>query len=135
MQVRVKCTECNKLFIMSNYFSQIMTVLWKDVITELKTRELFSSMFVFAVLVVLIFIFSMNLSVVNTSDIGPGVLWVAIIFAGTLGLNRSFSLEKEQGCMQGIMLTPVDRTAIYFGKFVSNLLFLLTMEIFILPIF
>lgn len=120
---------------MNAYLSQVKAIVWKDFVTELKTRELFSSMFVFAVLVMLIFIFSLNLSVVKANQVGPGVLWVAILFAGTLGLNRSFTLEKENGCLQGLMLAPVDRSAIYFGKMLSNLAFLLIMEAFLLPVF
>ena len=120
---------------MRQYFEQITAIVWKDIVTELKTREILSSMFVFSLLVILIFIFSINLSIVNANDVGPGVLWVAFVFSGTLGLNRSFLIEKENGCLQGIMLTPVDRTAIYFGKMISNLVFLLVMEAFILPVF
>lgn len=120
---------------MNRYFQHIIAILWKDIATELKTREIFSSMFVFAVLVILIFIFSINLSIVNASDVGPGVLWAAFVFSGTLGLNRSFMLEKENGCLLGLMLTPADRTAVYFGKMLSNLIFLLIMEAFILPVF
>lgn len=120
---------------MNAYLSQVKAIVWKDFVTELKTRELFSSMFVFAVLVMLIFIFSLNLSVVKANQVGPGVLWVAILFAGTLGLNRSFTLQKENGCLQGLMLAPVDRSAIYFGKMLSNLAFLLIMETFLLPVF
>ena len=85
---------------MNRYFSQVMTIIWKDFITEIKTRELFSSMFIFALLVVIIFIFSINLSLIQASEVGPGVLWVAFLFAGTIGLNRSFMLEKENGCLQ-----------------------------------
>ena len=120
---------------MNSYLSQVMAIVRKDFITEFKTRELFSSMFVFAVLVMLIFIFSINLSIVSANQVGPGVLWVAILFAGTLGLNRSFTLEKENGCLQGLMLAPVDRSAIFFGKMLSNLGFLLIMEAFLLPVF
>ena len=69
-----------------------------------------------AVLVILIFIFSVDLSLVNAIEVAPGVLWVAILFAGTLGLNRSFTLEKENSGLQGLMLAPIDRSAIYFGK-------------------
>jgi heme exporter protein B len=87
------------------------------------------------VLVILIFIFSINLSVVKATEVGPGVLWVAFLFSGTIGLNRSFILEKENGCLQGLILTPVDPTIIYFGKLASNLIFLLIMEAFILPLF
>ena len=120
---------------MNQYLSQVKAIIWKDFVTELKTRELFSSMFVFAVLVMLIFIFSINLSIVSASQVGPGILWVAILFAGTLGLNRSFALEKENGCLQGLMLAPVDRSAIFFGKMLSNLIFLSIMEAFLLPVF
>ena len=120
---------------MNQYLTQVKAIIWKDFITELKTRELFSSMFVFALLVMLIFIFSINLSLVKANQVGPGVLWVAILFAGTLGLNRSFALEKENGCLQGLMLAPVDRSAIFFGKMLSNLIFLSIMEAFLLPVF
>jgi len=120
---------------MNLYLNQISAIVWKDFVTELKTRELFSAMFVFALLVILIFIFSVNLSIVNASEVGPGILWVAFLFSGTLGLNRSFVLEKENGCLMGLMLTPADRTAIYFGKLISNLVFLSIMELFILPLF
>ena len=120
---------------MRKYLYQLAAIVWKDMISELKTWEMLSSMFVFSVLVILIFIFSINLSIVNANDVGPGVMWVAFIFSGTIGLNRSFALERENHCLQGIMLTPVDRTAIYFGKMISNLIFLLVMEAFIVPIF
>jgi heme exporter protein B len=120
---------------MNQYFNQIAAIIWKDFTVELKTRELFVSMFIFAVLVILIFIFSVDLSIINSNQVGPGVLWVAILFSGTIGLNRSFMLEKENQCIQGLMLAPIDRSAIYFGKMISNLVFLLIMEAFILPIF
>lgn len=120
---------------MRQYLNQIKTIVWKDLVTELKTKELFSSMFIFALLVMVVFIFSVDLSIVKANEVGPGVLWVAFLFAGTLGLNRSFMLEKENGCLEGLILTPADRTAIYFGKLISNLIFLLIMEAFILPLF
>ncbi len=120
---------------MNLYLNQIAAIVWKDFVTELKTRELLSAMFIFALLVILIFIFSINLSIVKASEVGPGILWVAFLFAGTIGLNRSFMLEKENGCLMGLMLVPADRTAIYFGKLISNLIFLSVMELFILPLF
>lgn len=120
---------------MNRYLSQIAAIVRKDFAIELKTRELFVSMFIFAVLVILIFIFSVDLSIVNANEVGPGVLWVAILFSGTIGLNRSFMMEKENNCLQGLMLAPIDRSAIYFGKMISNLTFLLIMEAFLLPVF
>jgi heme exporter protein B len=68
-------------------------------------------------------------------ELGPGILWVSFIFAATLGLNRSFAVEGENRGLSGLMMAPVDRSAIYFGKLLSNLLFMLTMEIFVLPLF
>ena len=120
---------------MNRYINQVAAIVWKDLITELKTRELFSSMFIFSLLVIIIFIFSINLSIVKASEVGPGVLWVAFLFSGTIGLNRSFVLEKENDCLQGLLLAPVDRTVLYFGKLFSNVIFLLIMEAFILPLF
>ena len=120
---------------MNLYLKQIAAIVWKDFVTELKTRELLSAMFIFALLVILIFIFSINLSIVKAIEVGPGILWVAFLFAGTIGLNRSFMLEKENGCLMGLMLVPADRTTIYFGKLISNLIFLSIMELFILPLF
>jgi heme exporter protein B len=63
------------------------------------------------------------------------VLWVIFVFAGTLGLNRSMSVEKDRGCMDGLLLAPVDRSAIYFGKVLGNLVFMLMVEIIVLPIY
>ena len=120
---------------MNLYLNQVTAIVWKDFVTELKTRELLSAMFIFALLVILIFIFSINLSIVKASEVGPGGLWVSFLFAGTIGLNRSFMLEKENGCLIGLMMVPADRTAIYFGKLISNLIFLLSMELFFLPLF
>lgn len=113
----------------------VLAILRKDVKTEIHTRQMVSSMFVFAVLVLLVFNFTLFIDEERAADLGPGILWVAFIFAGTLGLNRSFAVEAENRCLSGLMLAPVGRSAIYFGKLLSNLLFMLTMEIFVLPLF
>ena len=99
---------------MNRYINQVAAIVWKDFVTELKTRELFSSMFIFALLVIIIFIFSIDLGIVKASEVGPSVLWVAFLFAGTIGLNRSFMLEKENNCLQGLLLAPIDGTVLYF---------------------
>ena len=120
---------------MKSYLDKVLAIVGKDVASELRTREVLSSMFVFAVLVIVIFNFAFELKVDNNEAVAPGVLWVAIVFAGMLGLNRSFISEKDRGCMEGLLLCPVDRSAIYVGKMLGNLLFMLTMEIIVLPIF
>jgi heme exporter protein B len=92
-------------------------------------------MFVFALLVIVIFNFAFELRVANVKQVAPGVLWVTFTFAGMLGLNRSFILEKDKGCLEGLLLAPVDRSAIYFGKMLGNLIFMSVVEAIVLPIF
>lgn len=120
---------------MTNYFSKVWAIVWKDIRAEIRTKEIFSSMFIFSLLVLVIFNFSIDLLEVNPLDIAQGVLWIAFTFSGILGLNRSFLFEKENDCLQGLMLTPIDRSAIYLGKMLGNLVFMLIMEAIAVPIF
>jgi len=113
----------------------VLAIVQKDLAVELRTREMLSSMFVFALLVIVIFNFAFELRVENVRQVAPGVLWVTFTFAGMLGLNRSFVLEKDKGCLEGLLLCPVDRTAIYFGKMLGNVIFMTVVEAIILPIF
>lgn len=114
---------------------EIKAIVWKDLAAELRTKEIFLSMFVFAVLTIVIFIFSIDLRVVNKGDVAPAAIWVAIVFSGTIGLNRSFLHELENDCLSGLMLSPMDRSSIYLGKTVGNLVYMLCMEAMILPVF
>jgi heme exporter protein B len=117
------------------YLRKIAAIIAKDIAAELRTREMLSSMFVFSLLVILIFNFAFDLRADNQRTLAPGVLWVAIAFAGMLGLSRSFIMEKDRGSMEGLLLTPVDRSAIYLGKMLGNVLFIVVVEAVILPIF
>ncbi len=117
------------------YLRKIAAIIAKDIAAELRTREMLSSMAVFSLLVILIFNFAFDLRADNQRTLAPGVLWVAIAFAGMLGLSRSFIMEKDRGSMEGLLLTPVDRSAIYLGKMLGNVLFIVVVEIVILPIF
>jgi heme exporter protein B len=120
---------------LSTYLKAIGAIVWKDLAAELRSRELLSAMLVFALLVILIFNFAIELQPNLRSTITPGVLWVTLAFAGTLGLNRSMAIEKDRGCLDGLLLAPVDRSAIYFGKAISNLAFMLIVAIVVLPIY
>lgn len=112
-----------------------LAIVWKDVLVELRTREVASAVFVFVILLLVIFSFSFDLRVERVASVAPGVLWVTIAFAGTLELNRSFHLELEEGCLDGLLLAPVDRIAVYFGKLLGNLAFLSAVELVMIPIF
>ena len=119
----------------SNYLKAVSAIAWKDLAAELRSRELLSAMLVFSMLVLLIFYFALELDVKGRTAITAGALWVTFAFAGTLGLNRSMAVEKDRGCLDGLLLAPVDRSAIYFGKVISNLAFMLIVEIIVLPIY
>ena len=118
-----------------SFLQAILAIVWKDLRAEFRSFELVSSMLVFSLLVILIFNFALELDIKTRQTVTAGVLWATFAFAGTLGLNRSMSIEKDRGCMDGLLLAPVDRSAIYFGKFISNLAFMLLVEVFVLPIY
>lgn len=118
-----------------NYFGAVLAVAWKDLAAELRSRELLSAMLIFALLVILVFNFALELDRTARESVTAGVLWVTFAFAGTLGLNRSMAIEKDRGCLDGLLLAPVDRSAIYFGKALSNLAFMLIVEVIVLPIY
>lgn len=120
---------------MSAFMRAMSAVVWKDLAAELRSRELLSSMLVFALLVILIFNFALELDAAERASVTSGVLWVTFVFAGTLGLNRSMAIEKDRGCLDGLLLAPVDRTAIYFGKAVANLVFILVVAAIVLPVY
>jgi heme exporter protein B len=113
----------------------IAAIVWKDLAAEVRSRELISAMLVFALLVVLIFNFALELDAQARASVTSGVLWVIFAFAGTLGLNRSMAMEKDRGCLDGLLLAPVDRSAIYFGKAIGNLVFMLVVEMIVLPVY
>jgi heme exporter protein B len=119
----------------SQFMRSLTAIIWKDLAAELRSRELLSAMLVFALLVILIFNFSLELDAQARATVTSGVLWVTFAFAGTLGLNRSMAMEKDRGCLDGLLLAPVDRSAIYFGKAIGNLIFMLIVEVIVLPVY
>jgi heme exporter protein B len=118
-----------------SFLNAVSAVVWKDLQAEFRSRELFSAMLVFSLLIILIFNFALELDIKTRQSVTSGVLWATFAFAGTLGLNRSMAIEKDRGCMDGLLLAPVDRSAIYFGKVISNLAFMLIVEIIVLPVY
>ena len=117
------------------FLAVILAIVRKDVRGETRTKEILSSMSVFSILVLLVFNFTVHVGREGWLNLGPGILWSAFVFAGTLGLNRSFAIERENQCLLGLMLAPVDRTAIYFGKLISNVLFMIAAEVLVIPLF
>jgi heme exporter protein B len=119
----------------TGFLRKAWAIVWKDLVAEWRSKDALGAMFIFAVISLMIFNFALDLSSVETRIVAPGILWVAFIFAGILGLNRSFSREKDQGNLEGLMLAPVDRSAIYVGKLLSTLVILFAVEAITLPLF
>lgn len=113
----------------------VAAIVWKDLTAEFRSREIISGMLVFSLLVVLIFNFALDLDRNAQGNIAVGILWVTFVFAATLGLNRTFAAEKDRSSLDGLLLAPVDRSALYFGKLLSTLSGVLIVEIFIIPVF
>ncbi len=120
---------------MNRAFAKIIAIFWKDMLTELRTREIIVSVLVFALLVLVIFSFAFGAEAEVTESIAPGILWVALTFGGIIGLNRTFALEKENSRLEGLMLCPVDHAVIYWGKLAGSFTFMLAVAIVVTPIF
>jgi heme exporter protein B len=117
------------------FLEQMIAILWKDVRYELRSKQMWTGMGLFALLVLVIFNFAFDLRVDNAAAIAPGALWVAFVFASLLGLGRTIAAEREIGSMDRLLLCPVDRKAIYLAKLLGNMLFIGVVEIVALPIF
>jgi heme exporter protein B len=114
-----------------------LTLLRKDLRQEFRTREMLTSMGIYALLVIIVYGAALALVArgIDISTMGGGLIWVLIVFTSLLGLGRSFAHEKEQGCMDGLLLAPIDRSAIYLAKAVANILFMLAVEVIAVPLF
>jgi heme exporter protein B len=119
----------------SSFFHQVLAIVAKDIAAELHTREMVSAMLVFSVLALLVFSFALDLGGAMARAAAPGVLWATVAFAGTLGLSRSLAREQQTGCMDGLLLVPMDRSAIFLGKALGNLAFAGIVEAVLLPLF
>ena len=120
---------------MRGYLGPLFAVVWKDILLEFRTKDIVVSVLVFSILVIVIFNFALDPTPRVVALVAPGVLWVAFVFGGVLGLTRSFSMEKEGGNLRGLMLAPVSRDAIFFGKMLASFLFMLLVEVLAYPIF
>ncbi len=96
------------------YLRALGAMVSKDLATEWRSREMIASMLVFGLLVILIFNFALELDARTRATVTAGVLWVTFGFAGTLGLNRSMAIERERGCLDGLLLAPIDRSNLFW---------------------
>lgn len=116
-------------------FRRTWAMTRKDVTVELRARERVNAMLFFAALVLFIFNFALGPDQERLREVAPGLLWLAFLFTGMLGLARSFQAERENECFEELLLTPGDRESIYYGKLAGNVLFMAMAEALILPLF
>ena len=119
---------------MRSFWTPILIILWKDLLIEFRTKDILISVLVFALLVVVLFNFAITPTPQVLATITPGMLWIAITFGGVLGLSRTVSAETVRDNIHGLMLAPVDRDIIFFGKMLSIFLFMLMVELVIFPV-
>lgn len=117
------------------YLRAIAAMTAKDLKAEWRSREMFSAMLVFGLLVIFIFNFALEMKPAERGALTAGILWVTLAFTGTLGLNRAFAAEKDRGSLDGLLLAPVDRSAIYLSKTLSSLVIMLATAAVLLPLY
>ncbi len=116
-------------------FNVIRWIIWKDFVTELRSRETISSMVFFALIVILIFSFSFSMDQQAAREVIAGIMWVAFAFTGMIGLGKSFSTELQNDCLEALQMVPESKGAIYLGKVAANFAFMFVVEILLFPMF
>jgi heme exporter protein B len=119
----------------ANFAAQLRALIWKEALVEARGRETVLAGVVFALLVLVIFNFAFDLRVDNVAAVAPGVLWVTVTFAGVLSLGRSFARERDRRTLDGLLLAPIDRSALYVAKVVASFTSMLLVELVAVPAF
>jgi len=110
-------------------------IVAKEVRAEFRARELLNTTLIFAFVVVVIFSFAFDPTTAESRRFGPGLLWIALLFAGSLMLQPSFAREHANDTLDALCLAPVSPFAILLGKIVANFVFLTACEVLLLPVF
>lgn len=113
----------------------MLALLWKDLVLEARSRETLPALFVLGLLVLVVFDFSLDLAPEETGRFAAGILWVSIVFASVLALGRTFLIEREGSCIEGLLTSPLDRGSIFLAKLAVNTILLLAFEALLLPAF
>jgi heme exporter protein B len=120
---------------MSLFLRQLRALIWKELLVEARSRETVLAGAVFALLVLVVFNFAFDLRVESVAAVAPGVLWVTVTFSGVLSLGRAFSRERDRQTLDGLLLAPVDRSALYLAKVAASLLAMLVVQVIAVPAF
>ena len=117
------------------FLRTVRTLVWRDLVSEYRSREVVIGGIVFALLTLVIFNFAIDLRLETVEEVAPGILWIGFAFAGMLAFGRSFAAERERGTLDGLLLAPIDRSAIYLARTVTNSVLMAIVELVSLPVF
>jgi heme exporter protein B len=114
---------------------QTYLLVWKDMLLELRRRDSLLTMFFFGTLLLFVFHFSFDLAPERVADMAPALLWLAFLFTGTLGLAQLFQPERENHCLDALLLSPLDRGALFLAKSFFNVVLMAIVEMVVIPLF
>lgn len=120
---------------MKKMLGSLWALIKKDLIQEWRSKDLISAMLAFAILSLFIFNYALGLAPQAQASLATGIVWVLLVFAGTLGVNRSFAIEQDQGCFDALLLGAPDLGLVYLAKMLSNWLIMALLTILLLPIY
>lgn len=120
---------------MRDFAAQTGAILWKDLVLEFRSRDTVTAMLVFALVVLVVFNFAFDLRLERPEAVAPGIIWVTVVFAGVLGIGRTIAVEVDRGTLEGLLLAPIDRSAIYLAKLAVNVVFMGLVELAAFPFF
>ena len=119
----------------SAFLASVWAIVWKDLQIEKHTRQIISVMLMFSLVTVIMFNFALEANLAAARQVATGLLWATILLAGTLGLNRSLGIERENQTIEAILMAPIERSAIYLGKVISTTIFTLILEAVLVLLF
>ena len=120
---------------MSAYARRAWIVVWKDILTERRSKESLNALVFFSLLLLFVFQFTLGPERARVEAALPGLLWLGFILSGLLAFGRTFLIERENDCWEGLVLTPGDKSAIYLGKLAANVLVMIVVEVVLLVLF
>lgn len=120
---------------MSAYVRRVWMVVWKDVLAERRSKESLNALLFFSLLLLFVFQFALGPERARVEAALPGLLWLGFILSGLLAFGRTFQVERENDCWEGLVLTPGDKSAIYLGKLAGNVLVMIVVEVVLLALF
>ncbi len=120
---------------MNTYLRQVWVIVWKDLVLEMRSRERIASMGAFAVLAGVLFNFSIDTTSTRPQDVAAGLIWMTLIFGGLLGVGRTFHLEAQDGALQGVLMSPTPKDALFLAKTAANFVLLYVVSLLVLGVF